>query len=106
MSHNQTATAYVIPLQEAIIKAACEHFEINENTLLNEKQFNVAYMRHLCFYLIKKNTSLSNRFIGFRFKQSKGPVQYGIEIIESIRNVNASTLTDLRKIAEKSGISI
>ena len=106
MSFNQTAEICKIPVQERVIKAACEHFEISEENLLKDTQYNVAYMRHLCYYLIKKNTNFSQRFIGFRFKQSRGPVRYGIELIDATKNIYSPTLADLTKIAEKAGISI
>lgn len=97
--------AYTNPVQEKIIKAACNHFEISEPELLSITAYNVAYMRHICFYLIKCNTMLSKSAIGFRFNKTKSPVEHGIDIISCTKSKYVQTLGDIKKIAEKAGIS-
>jgi chromosomal replication initiation ATPase DnaA len=97
--------AYKNPTQEAVITAACQHFEITETDLLNITAYNVSYMRHICFYLIKENTLLSKSAIGFRFGKTKSPVNYGIDIIGCTKNNYSQTLADLKEIAKKAGIS-
>ncbi len=91
------------PLQETIIKAGCDHFEINEKDLLSSTEIHVAEMRFILFYLIKKNTKLSERFIGARFNKSKSPVRYGIDIIDCTKEKYVQTMYHLKKIAEKAG---
>lgn len=104
MPQSLTVT-YKNPVQEKIIASACQHFEISEQELIALSQYNVAYMRQICFWLIKKGTPVSQKTIGFRFNRTEGPVKYGIDIIDSTKNIYNATLSDLKKIAEKAGIS-
>lgn len=89
-------------VQEAIVTAACAHFEVTEDILINDTTFNVAYMRWCVFYLVKKNTFLTERFIGYRLKRKICAVRNGIETIEA-RKIYRKTVEDLKKIAESAG---
>ncbi|MGZ5302522.1 MAG: helix-turn-helix domain-containing protein [Bacteroidia bacterium] len=95
---------HISPVQEAIIKAACAYFEITEDILLSGTTHNICYMRWCCFYLIKKNTFLSVKFIGNRFKKQRPAGSNGIDTIESRKPIYMQTVCDLRTIAEKAGI--
>jgi chromosomal replication initiation ATPase DnaA len=100
----QPSSLHKNAIQEKIITAVCEHFNVTEEQLLQSKSFDVAYMRWICFYLTKKNTFLSAREIGERFKLTVKPVQTGIENVICRKKIYAQTMRSLKEIAEKAGI--
>jgi|GEM_PF-5371210 len=94
----------VSKVQEAIVEAACQHFGVTEDILISGTTFNVAYMRWCVFFLVKRNTMLSERFIGYRLKRKICAVRNGIETIEA-RKIYRQTVEDLKEIARIAGIS-
>jgi hypothetical protein len=92
-------------VQEDIIRAACQHFNITEEILISGTIYLIVYMRWCILYLVNKNTELNDRFMGSRLKLGRNAVNNGIENIEVRKKIYRQTMDDLRKIAEIAGIS-
>lgn len=98
-------TVIINQVQENIIRAACNHFNVTEDILITGTIYLIVYMRWCVVYLIRKNTELNDRFIGSRLKLGRNAVNNGIENIEVRKKIYRQTMDDLRKIAEIAGIS-
>jgi chromosomal replication initiation ATPase DnaA len=92
-------------IQERIITAVCEHYNVTEEQLQASTSFDVMHMRWIVYYLTQKNTFLSTREMGARFSQHRKAVTNGIENIESRKGIYAQTRRSLEEIAKKAGIS-
>jgi len=57
-------------------------------------------IRRICFYLIKKNTELSNEQAAQLFNQDRSQATRGLDIISVHRNIYTPTLHQLKDIAE------
>lgn len=93
------------PTQERIIRSVCEYFEITEEQLINNSTYDFVEARWLYFYLTKKNTNLSVKAIGQRVRKDRPAVRNGLDNIEVRKRIYVQTVSDLKKIAEKAGIS-
>jgi len=104
---NQTAlkepkiSEYANEMIEAIIKAVSQYYGISETLLFTGTSRDITRPRQICFWLIRENTSLSSYIIGFRFQKTRNPVDYGISVIDSEKDIYRQTLVDLRNIAAK-----
>jgi len=87
-------------LVASIKRAACKHFEIEEDRLLNDTSQIVANIRFLCFWLIANNSQLKDYAIAEAFGKGRSVVNYGIETIEVHKRIYRQTIDNLRKIAE------
>lgn len=92
-------------LQEDIIKAACKHFDVSEELLINGTEHNYVYMRWCVFYLVKKHTTLSEKFIANRLKRMRQAFRNGVETIEIRKKIYVQTVYDLKEITKNAGIS-
>lgn len=98
-------TVFINQIQENIIKAACQHFEITEELLISGTSFNIAYMRWCVFYLVKQHTLLNEKFIANRLKKLRNAFRNGVETIEIRKKIYGQTVDDLRKIEKLAGLS-
>lgn len=82
----------------AIINATCQHFEVDEELLINSKCLEVVTMRQLAIYLIARNTTYKDYMIGERLKITRNPVNYAISKIDTHRIIYGQTLDSLNAI--------
>jgi chromosomal replication initiation ATPase DnaA len=95
--------AFILPrdkeIMEAIIKAACEHYDISEDVLMTvTKKPEATSIRHECMYLIISNTGLKDYAVADRFGITRTPLKRGVEIIETHRTIYRQTLDNLNAI--------
>jgi len=84
---------------KAVKQSVCERYEITESDLINDNSTAVAYLRFYCYWLLRNNTSLSEWAIAEAFSKSRTAVQYGIEKIDSQKDVYRDVAGNLREIA-------
>lgn len=87
-----------IEVANAIIKAACDYYEIDKGELMGQKCTSVSDIRHMCLYLIDSNTSLKREKIGKIFNQSRFPVIYAVDKIDTHKRIYIRTLHALNDI--------
>lgn len=85
--------------QEVIIEAVCQHFGISRQDLEERRDHEAAYMRDICFYLIRKETYLSYVKIGPTLKRGHCVAHAGLVKTENLLSIkNRRILGDLNKI--------
>jgi chromosomal replication initiation ATPase DnaA len=92
-------TPQVKEMIKAIKQAACDTYEISEDDLLNEGSYTVAALRFYCYWLLWKNAGLKDYAIAEAFGKSRNAVCYGLDQIESQRNVYREVTSALKTIA-------
>lgn len=75
-------------------------YEISEEELLKDGSFEVAGLRYYCFWLLFKNAGLKYHSIGAAFGRHRDTVRYGVDQIESQRDVYRDVSNALKHIAE------
>lgn len=88
-------------LQEIILDAASFHFGIELSFLKeNKKQDrNSTFRRYICFYVMKKQTLLSNDEIAAIFGLKESAIRNGINRIEAWKDIkDKRTMTDIKQI--------
>ena len=96
--------AFFTPAQREIIKAlkqaVCSIYEISEADFMTLDNHTVAYLRFYCFWILAKKASMKETAIAEVFSKARATVQYGVEQIESQRNVYREMAGELRVIAD------
>lgn len=76
--------------------------ETVEGMKLRSRKRNKVLCRHVCFYLIRNNTSLTYREIGERFdRQDHTSVMHGLQSIQNLIDTDEKTRSDIRILEEK-----
>ena len=83
-------------LVEFVMLAACKYSGISMDALFTEQQYT--RQRQLCFFLIRKNTCLSEKVIGRIFNLSRTAIRYGIEKTEIHVKIYRQSLDTLRGV--------
>lgn len=84
---------------DQIINAVCNHFGVDRQELEIRKDHQSAYMRDICFYLIKKETYLSHKMIGGTLKRGECVSRAGLVKTENLLSIkDRRILADLSKI--------
>jgi hypothetical protein len=87
--------------QEVIIEAVCQHFGLSKLDLETRKDHNTAYIRDICFYLIKKETYLSDEQIGQELKRGRCVARLG-----GIKSENLISIKDRRILGDLNKINM
>lgn len=86
-----------IEVAESIISGACTWFTVTREQLTHEHK--LAYVRHLCFYLISVGAPGTFDYnIGSFLGYKRRIVRYGIDKIDSHKNYYGQVLADLNGI--------
>lgn len=83
---------------ECIIKATCQHFDIDEETLIKNESLDVARIRQLCVYLLFTSAELKEKVIAEYFQKARSTVQYSISLIDAQKKIYRQTLGNLNSI--------
>jgi hypothetical protein len=84
----------------AIKQAVCKIYEITERDLLTNVSYSIAYLRFYCFWLLMRNTYIKDYAIAEAFGKTRSTVNYGVEQVDSQKDVYQETLKQLKMIAE------
>ena len=99
---NTAPYIYVPPrdkeVMELVIKAACEHFYIEEEILISNTSIAIANIRYLVCFLIINNTGLKDYVIAKRVGKCRSTINTGIEKIDIHRRIYRQTLDDLEAV--------
>src|ERR1051325_7100056 len=87
-------------LISCVKRAACKHFEIEEERLIGDTSQVVANIRFLCFWLIAQNCQVKDYVIADSFRKGRTVVKYGVETIDVHIKIYRQTIDNLRKIAD------
>lgn len=89
-------------IASTIIKAACNLFEIDKETLLFSSELSVCEIRHCCYYLIMKNTDLKDYAVGeIMGGKHRGTINHGMSKIEVQKNIYPQTFRNLNSIIKE-----
>lgn len=76
------------PLQELIIDATCQYYTLTREELFNKsRQQTLVDKRHICIYIIKKETNLSDYLLAQTLHFSRSSIQNAVEKIEGEKDV-------------------
>lgn len=78
----------------AIKQAVCKVYEITEKDLLTNVSFSIECLRFYCFCLLMRNTCIKDYAIAEAFGKSRNAVKYGVEQIDSQKDVYKETLNN------------
>jgi chromosomal replication initiation ATPase DnaA len=67
---------------DAIIAAFCKNYQIDIDSLKTGKERSIVEMRQQCYYVVSKNTKLSQKALGFTFNKARTAIVRGIQQIE------------------------
>lgn len=90
-------------IHEIVIDSTALYFGISVDQLKNDKmpKYEAAYRRHVCFYLIRKNSDrLSREFIADIFNIGKSTVEHGENKIASELTIYRRTMGDVKDIQD------
>lgn len=87
-----------IEIVNAIIRATYEYFDIPVDVFIKNKSHKYAYMRRLCWYVIKNNTMLNYREISELFDMNYSNIYRGIEEVAIQKNTYRDVARNLKNI--------
>lgn len=95
-------------MQANIIDLVCEFYGINYTELDDKKpnQFS-SYRRHICWYLLRKNTTMSYACIAKEFNTRYSTIQNGLDNIDNLLSydrLTKGTVKDLQNIIDNFNI--
>lgn len=87
------------PLQELIIDATCLYYELTREELFSKcRQQTLVDKRHICIYIIKQETNLSDYLLAQSLQYSRSSIQNAIEKVEGERSVYRQVATEISDI--------
>lgn len=83
---------------DSVQRAVCDYFNINEDGLMTNKNFRYVYIRRLCLFLIKENTTLSLNDLSAMFHVERSNIFKGIDVIKFQKGIYTSVAYDVKNI--------
>lgn len=87
------------PLQELIIDATCLYYGLTREQLFCKcRQQTLVDKRHICFYIIKQETNLSDYLLAQSLKFSRSSIQNAVEKVEGGKDVYKQVAGEIKDI--------
>lgn len=87
------------PLQELIIDATCLYYGMTREQLFSKcRQQTLVDKRHICIYIIKSETNLSDYLLAQSLKFSRSSIQNAVEKVDGERSVYKQVAGEINDI--------
>lgn len=87
------------PIQELIIDATCLYYGLTRQELFSKsRKQTLVNKRHICFYLIKQETNLSDYLLAQTLHFSRSSIQNAVEKVEGEKSVYRQVAAEIRDI--------
>jgi chromosomal replication initiation ATPase DnaA len=87
------------PLQELIIDATCLYYGLTREQLFSKcRQQTLVDKRHICFYLIKRETNLSDYLVAQSLKFSRSSIQNAVEKVDGEKDIYKQVAGEINDI--------
>jgi len=76
------------PLQELIIDATCLYYNVTREELFSKnRQQTLVSKRHICFYIIKRETNMSDYLLAQSLHYSRSSIQNAVDKVEGEKDI-------------------
>jgi chromosomal replication initiation ATPase DnaA len=87
------------PLQELIIDATCMYYNLTREELFSRSRLQtLVSKRHICFYIIKHETNMSDYLLAQSLHYSRSSIQNAVDKVEGERDIYKQVSTEIDDI--------
>lgn len=87
------------PLQELIIEATCAYYNVTRDELFSRnRQQTLVSKRHICFYIIKHETNMSDYLLAQSLHYSRSSIQNAVEKVAGEKDIYKQVSTEIDDI--------
>jgi len=87
------------PIQELIIDATCIYYEVSREELFSKSRLQtLVSKRHICFYIIKRETNLSDYLLAQSLHYSRSSIQNAVDKVEGEKDIYKQVSAEIEDI--------